>query len=241
MASAADIAALMVAGMAPPAGNSDIGFHQGVVQSWDELTGVNTVLVNGTSLSNLKCLAIGAGVILTPGDTVGLLRFQSTYFILGRIAAPGAGAALGVRQSYIDAMESTTSATWVDLATFGPQVANVYVGSARRALAFVSMQGATGNAYAQATCEVSGASSIPAGTGNVTVASVGGFDVGDNTATGRVYVATAVTAVQVFDASNGLNQGMNTFTMKYQRLLDGGYTPTSPGRFSRRRLVIQPF
>jgi hypothetical protein len=91
MASAADIAALMVAGMAPPAGNSDIGFHQGVVQSWDELTGVNTVLVNGTSRSNLKCLSIGAGISLTAGDTVGLLRFQSTTSFSAGLRPPGLG------------------------------------------------------------------------------------------------------------------------------------------------------
>lgn len=240
MASASDIAALMVAGMAPPAGNSDIGFHQGVVQSWDEITGVNTVIVNGTSLSNLKALSIGAGIVLTPGDTVGLLRFQSTYFILGRVAAPGAGAALGTRQAYVATTESTSTTTYTNLATVGPSLSGVYVSSARRAMVLITAQVAAGNCYGYASVEVSGASAIPASDAN-TPLSMGGFDMVDTSNLGRVFSAGTATTVQIYDAGAGLNQGLNTFTVKYKKATTGSWVSSADPQFSRRRIVVIPY
>lgn len=240
MASASDIAALMVAGMAPPAGNGDIGFHQGVIQSWDEITGVNTVIVNGTSLSNLKCLSIGAGIVLTPGDTVGLLRFQSTYFILGRVAAPGGGAALGTRQAYVGVTETTSSTTYTNLATVGPTVSNVYISSARRALVLITSQILAGNCYGYASVEVSGASNI-AGSDANTPLSMGGFDLVDTSSLGRVASTGTATTVQIYDASTGLNQGLNTFTVKYRKQTVSPWVSSNDPQFARRRIVVIPY
>lgn len=69
---------------------SDLGFAQGLVVAWDEETGTNAVNVKGTNLTNLPALHLGEFVILAPGDVVALLRFKSTYFILGRVILPSA-------------------------------------------------------------------------------------------------------------------------------------------------------
>lgn len=73
---------------AASAGDPDLAFRQGVVVSWDASTGTNSVNVNGTLLQNLPALNLGEFVLLTEGDVVGLLRFKSTYFVLGRIIPP---------------------------------------------------------------------------------------------------------------------------------------------------------
>lgn len=80
----------MTTGLAPLFANErpEVGFRQGVVIFWDEQSGQNQVDVGGTLLTNLPCLNIGDFVILQAGDVVGLLRFQSTYFILGRMILP---------------------------------------------------------------------------------------------------------------------------------------------------------
>lgn len=224
----------------PPEGNNDTGFHLGVVESWDELTGANTVRVNGTAVSNMKCLSIGAGIVLTPGDVVALERFQTTYYIKGRIAAPGAGNALGTRQAYVPTEESTSSASYTNLTTVGPIVSGVYVSSARRVQVMITAQISAANAYGYASVEVSGASNIPASDTN-TPASMGGFDLDNPSNLGRVNLAGTATTTQIFDASNGLNQGFNTFTLKYKQATAPGYTPVAAPRFARRRIVITPY
>lgn len=67
---------------------AEVGFHQGLIQTWDATTGENTVLVNGALVSDLPILNTGEAVALRAGHVVGLLRFQTTYFILGRITLP---------------------------------------------------------------------------------------------------------------------------------------------------------
>ena len=88
---------IMAAARQAPQASTEMGWHTGVILSWDEITGVNSVQVQGNTVHNLKVVTAGAGVVLTVGDTVGILRYQTTYFILGRVAAPGAGAALATR------------------------------------------------------------------------------------------------------------------------------------------------
>lgn len=74
--------------MSPQGSSTDLAFRQGVVVSWDESTGSNSVNVNGVILTNLPCLNLGEFAILQPGDVVGLLRVGSTYFIMGRLILP---------------------------------------------------------------------------------------------------------------------------------------------------------
>lgn len=69
----------------------DIGFHSGRIVSWDPATGTNTVDVAGGLLPDLPMLNIGDTVNLAIGDTVGILRYRSTMFIIGRVTVPGSG------------------------------------------------------------------------------------------------------------------------------------------------------
>ncbi|MGH3095558.1 MAG: hypothetical protein ACRDMV_06105, partial [Streptosporangiales bacterium] len=116
-----------------------LGMRQGVVKSWDSSTGHNTVDVGGTVMDDLPVLASTGTVLLAAGDVVGLLRYRSTYFVLGRIGVAGEGA-LAIRAASVTADEMTTSATFTDLPTPGPTLTDVYIGSSRRCLVFMSVE-----------------------------------------------------------------------------------------------------
>jgi len=66
----------------------DLSFHQGLVKQWNQSTGENVVEVGGTELPDLPALNISDLVIISPGDAVGILKYKSTMFILGRIVLP---------------------------------------------------------------------------------------------------------------------------------------------------------
>lgn len=221
----------------PEGTDGALGFHQGVVDAWDSITGANTVRVLGTTINDLPVLSTADSIMLTEGDLVGVMRFQATYFILGRIAPPGGGAALSTRQAFDGSTVSTSNSTYTDLG--GPSTTDVYVGSSRRVMVFFSAQITAGNAYGHASIAVSGASSIAAGQGG-TPATVGGFDLADTGSGGDVFIGVTATAVQVFDSSVGLNEGLNTFTMMYRQEVPSGYTPTDSTSFLRRRIVVLP-
>ncbi|HEV7649381.1 MAG TPA: hypothetical protein VGP26_14605 [Actinophytocola sp.] len=67
----------------------DLGFHAGKVLAWNKTTGENTVDVAGTALQDLPMLNLGDTVNLAADDTVAVLRYKSTMFIVGRIVPPG--------------------------------------------------------------------------------------------------------------------------------------------------------
>lgn len=66
----------------------DIGFHQGIITAWNSQTGENEIAVLGTNVPNVPMLNITEALVLRPGHVVGLLRFKTNYFILGRIVVP---------------------------------------------------------------------------------------------------------------------------------------------------------
>lgn len=238
MASAHDIAALMIAGLTPPSGNGDIGFHQGVVLSWDELSGVNTLAVNNSTISNVKTLQSGVGISYFIGDVVGLLRFQSTYFILGKIGAPGGTGANQIKSAAVAAFESTGSTSYTNLATGGP-TATATIGSSRRCLVMLSAT-AIGLATASsstgqyiggtASFDVSGASTIGAGAyycgGQTWYASTA--------APTGIQIATS--SVALLTSAQGLNPGSNTFTMRYRSV-----SSNTVASFADRSITVIPF
>lgn len=225
-----DIAALMVAGMqSQVTGNTDIGYHTGVVKAWDTLTGLNSVDINGVTFNNLKVLSTGDSIMLAAGDTVVIMRFQTQYFILGRVAAPGLGASLATRTARVNPNESTSSTTFTDLTTFGPTVPDVYIGSSRRCLVMVSATVAGGPQFGgYAAFEVTGASTIPAVGANGVYGAFTG-------ASGGMQSSLAV--VIPLSADDGLNAGRNTFTMKYRR--EASYPDTA--FFNTRILTVIPY
>lgn len=67
----------------------DVGFHQGRVMSWNLGSSENTISMAGAVLSNVPVLNGTEPLLLKEGDVVGMLRFKTSYFVLGRIIVPG--------------------------------------------------------------------------------------------------------------------------------------------------------
>lgn len=65
-----------------------VGFRQGTVTAWDSDTGENTIEVAGGILTNVAILNTSEAIALQAGHTVGLLTFNGSWFILGRITKP---------------------------------------------------------------------------------------------------------------------------------------------------------
>lgn len=212
MASSLDIARAMTAGMAPPTGDSDVALHTGKILTWDRQTGVNTVDVSGTVLSNLDSLQGGLPNSYTPGDVVLLARKQSRYFIMGRVAsATGlAGSAPESNVNNNSIVEYTTNTLWADLPApnITPSV-TVYIGSSRKALVLWQSQ-----IHAQ-----SGAGYVAWGISGASTALPGQFS---NTYTrAGTWRSLADPTIITYDTVMGMylatvNPGLNTFTMKFQ-------------------------
>lgn len=228
---------LLLGGLAVASGGDEVGFHTGVITSWDETTGVNTVNVGGTDMANLSVLSPSTTIGLRVGMPVGVLRVKTRYFILGKIAAPGAGAALSTREAYAPELVSTSNSSWVSLPG-GPVVENVYIGESRTALVLLSATIFSENAYSMATVEVTGASNIPAENMLTGIANAM-FNEANPTSPGLRSGATVANTI-VLNESHGLNTGFNTFTMQYTRRTRSGYTPTQDAQFQNRRIVVMP-
>lgn len=74
---------------APPAPEP---FRQGEILTFNPATGTNTVRLGGAVLTNLPILVGGDTVNFDQGDAVILLKYQSSWAILGRIVSAGSEA-----------------------------------------------------------------------------------------------------------------------------------------------------
>lgn len=213
-----------VAGLLVPNGPQDLGYRQGTMLAWNGLTGENSVDVAGTQLDNLPVVSSGT-LALAVGDVVSLIRFRSTYMIMGRISAAGAGA-MSPKSAYLPAQESTSSATYTDLATPGP-VVQAYVGSSGTCLVMIQGgMGLAGPGYASMSFITAGATTLD--TSYPTPAFLG--TTGTSQTTGSQSSQTLMT---------GLNPGLHTFTAKYARLNPG--TGASAATFNSRVMTVIPF
>lgn len=79
-----DLVPLLVNG-----GKAGVGFRQGKVLSFNVDTGANTIEVGGAVLHNVPALNVTDAAGLQPGMIVGLLTYQGTWWIIGRVARPG--------------------------------------------------------------------------------------------------------------------------------------------------------
>ncbi|MBK1785141.1 hypothetical protein [Prauserella cavernicola] len=230
-----DIAALLADGMQQQVtGTTELGWHTGVVLSWDDLTGLNSVEIKGRVFTNLKVLSTGSVQPFQPDDVVGVLRVGTTYFIFGKIRAPGAGAGERIDSDRVAAsLFVPNNDTFGDLTgSYGPEV-TVYIGSQRRALVIHS-------------CEViiSGAVNIgQQGQIHQGVAISGATQASPASAITNAYlkgpagVAGSASATTFITAENGLQQGLNTFTCKYRGLADGDQNL----QVNNRVLTVMPF
>lgn len=199
-----------------------LGFHQGVVVAWDAIAGTNTVRILGTNIKNVESLVGSEVGLIVAGDTVGVLRFQKKYFVLGRIESPGVEQrALGVHFAQLIADAAPSTATFT--AYSGPSV-TVNIGSSRRCRVSLSAEMSVSGTIAWMGFQVTGASSIAAVEWRSLAA--GGAD---------TYLE-ATREVVLTDA-DGLNEGVNTFTCMYRIGSGGDPVPI----VAERQIVVQPF
>lgn len=206
-------------------GDGQAQTRQGIVTAWNSATGENTISVAGALLHNIPCIAIADSIMLTVGDPVVLLKVKSKWFISGRIAPPGGGAALGIRAASIQTAQNTTSTTYTNLATVGPTLTDVYIGSSRRCLVFFSASVNATTDIGSISVQVSGASTIAPATNRSAY-------LGSNA--GTQILGTPMTFL-LFTAADGLNSGLNTFQLKYLSSLGTSI------QFGDRRIAVFPF
>lgn len=236
MADAAEIAALITAGMRGPTGGEDIAIHTGTILAWDSVSGANSVLINNAAIDNVKSVQPGIAARYSQGDTVVVIRKQTQYFILGKVAAPGGAAgsapAGNTVGTFVD--QADTAAAWVDLTgSPGPSV-TTYIGSNRAALILWNFKYDGFQANAEMGWEISGANVMAPGSFPAT-SILAGFSTS---------VAPTMTQFQTasgfYLAGNTFltNSGLTTFTSKYR------VTRFSPGptqcRISQRSLTVIP-
>lgn len=211
-------------------------YRKGTIVTWNPSTAENTVNVDGTVFTNLPILNTDEALLLGPGSVVGIMDIGTTWAILGRLTIPGtpdaatALASIGTFSDTVDVFETTTSGTYGDLTTVGPQVTATVPPSGRcLALLSVRIGWSNQNAGGGGCCvELTGANSSPASDVNYPVASH--FLSLSGGATSSSFVRTS--SQHTFE---GLTPGDTTFTVKYKALTGGVQCD-----FTTRQLVVIP-
>lgn len=103
MSRASDLTPLLAPAPAPT-----VGLRQGTVLSYDPSDGSNTISVAGAVLTDLPLLNIGDTTNLAVGDVVVIVRYGSSWAILGRLIVPG-GAALNTTAVDFGSLGETAS------------------------------------------------------------------------------------------------------------------------------------
>lgn len=129
--------------------------------------------------------------------------------------------AFGIRSENVNNFEGTTSIAFTNLATIGPIVNNVEIGSSGRCLVIVSARMATNNDGGSMSFDISGATTQAAsGTRKLELESI---TAQANGSMSRVFLVV------------DLNAGLHTFTAKYASISGG------TANFADRNLTILPF
>lgn len=235
MATAMEIAQLIAGAARGPSGPEDVGLHTGVVLTWDESSGVNSVLIGNTAVPNVRSVQPGIGVQYQPGDSVMLVRKQTQYFVFGKISVPGGANANQIQYAEVSTQEATGSTSYTDLATVGPSL-SINIGSSRRFLLLVNCyMFASGTVPVNTlfggsmTVNITGASTVNA-VGTVTGSWVGNGITNGSGGGGQFFRSYVMTA------ANGINPGAHTFTAKYLSALA---SPTC--LFRERAITVIPF
>lgn len=239
---------------APAQGSQDMRYRQGVIQTFNQSTLQNTVLVGGSVFTNLPILGVGESTLLVPGSVVGLLVIGEnddpnsggkTYAIIGRLVTPNtadANNAISLLNSQIfsdfigDPLETITSTTYQDLPRVGPAV-TLPVGPTGRVLVLCSaqMQWSAGFAanignQARIALDITGANTIPVSdTGPL----LNMLNVSLQVTAGTI--AETIIAHMTAQANiTGLNPGSTTFKMMYRN----NNAATNTSDVTRRTLTV---
>jgi hypothetical protein len=230
-----EYADLIAQSLRGPQGPADIALHTGTIVTWDDVNGLNSVLVNDVILNNLKVVRQGIGQTYSPGEVVMIQRKQTQYYITGKVETPGVSSSNLIVPAYVSTLQGTTSTSFTDLATVGP-TATVRIGASRKALVFancgveVEIGAHDQNTYTGGwfTLAVTGASNIvPSGLSTQ-------FWAGGQSVYEGDFIST-LSQTWVVTAAHGLNAGINNFTMKYASV-HSTYFASFSGRF----LVVIP-
>lgn len=202
----------------PPSGDRDIGMRQGVILAWNDLTGQNLVDVEGQLFQDLDVQMSGIGISYAVNDVVNIVRRQSRYFIQGKVGAVNGSAGSGVQEVLLNYSDTVTSTGggWIDVPS-GVVSTQAYIGSSQKALVFWRADISANNSTGEVSWAVTGASSI-------TVASHAGMSLvlnANTVGTPSTAVKQTTTGVYTARAAIGLNQGLNTFTLKYRVAVSG--------------------
>lgn len=213
-------------------GGRQVGFRQGSIVTWNRLTAENTVLVGEELFTNLPILNTSEAAILAEGDVVGLLTMGPTWGILGRFTIPGTPEAvsslssLRTQSAEVLTSETTSSGSFVDLATVGPAV-TIDVGPSGRVLVTVGAEVAAtavkgsvlNTAGAGMSYAISGASTAVAVDRYAAIAEIA-YD-STPTFTSDLKIRTGASRTMLRE---GLAPGATTFTAKYRRYTSGTAT-----------------
>lgn len=236
MATASQIADLITTGIRGPIGPEDVALYTGTILSWDTLTGLNSVLINGTAIPNLKSVQPGIAARYSVGDSVIIARKQTQYFILGKVAAPGGAAAsapAGNTSSPI-VNQADTAGAFVDLTgSPGPSV-TTYIGSNKACLILWNFKYAGFQSTVEMGFETSGATNlVPGAFTSMTITA--GF-----TTTVAATQTQFQTAAGFYLMGNTVMQaaGLTTFTSKF-KVFHGAPGPTQ-AQISQRSLTVIP-
>lgn len=228
---------------APSGPSQDVRYRQGVIVTFDANTLENTVLVDEGLLTNLPLLGVGEATLLAPGAIVGIVVIGDnnrgkTMAILGRFVTPNTADAFDAISllssrtfiDYVEAIEATTSMTYGDLTTPGPELTIDVPMSGRILLTFGAFMD----------------SGVAAG-GNTNVAAMALEFSGNNViAAAPPYTATAgfvnanIQGIGTYDkkvysvVAEGLTPGETTITAKYRNAAS-----TLQVQFGNRILIAQ--
>jgi hypothetical protein len=218
---------LLAQALAAPSGNDDQSWHMGKILTWDDLSGVNTVQVNGTVIPNMKSIVGGVGASYRAGDNVMIQRKQTQYVIHGKLQAPGISS--GSTPTYADAaggLISGATGTWRDLDAgtgVSPSVTLRLGTNQGIMIAWGAGNVSMVNSGIEIGWQVSGDANISAG-------SFQGMSCSGNATSGGAVPSTGITIPmmkeQVFKSGFGgagqrLYPGVSTFVLKYRMNLSG--------------------
>jgi hypothetical protein len=213
-------------------------YRQGIIQAFDPVTLLNTVLVDGVPMHDLPMLGVAEAASLAPGSVVGLHCVGSSWAIMGRFVTPNTAdatdaitrVAQGVGADITTATQSTTSTTFTDLATVGP-VVTLAIRASGKALVFLGATIAVNPAasalwggfmnFAAAGANTIAAGATPGGLGY----SIGAGASPDNLELSMARLLTLT----------GLTPGITTFTAKYAI---GVGNPGETAQFRNRTMAV---
>jgi len=212
MAAPDDISDLVGTALKGPQGPDDSGFHTGIIRSWNIQTGANIVEINGVQLPNLRTLRTGIGVSYAAGETVVILRKQTQYFILGKVASVGGGSSSGVLSGFA-ADEAHYTHNPTPFYPAGGQTISAYLGASARALVTASLR-LTAYSYVATFFGLEltfpNGTVVPMGAGAVDSADLIAFTV-DPASDVNNSLATAITINYLATPEKGHAPGLNVF------------------------------